>query len=217
MISAMTKNKKLLIGGAAAIVLILVIAVACLVNYFNTYVVIDGTEFRRDSVSIDLSGEPVEDLNKLKKLTGLKKLDLRDTGLTLEQYQDLQAALPECEIIWSVPFQDGFCSSNMTTLRVDTISEADFAVFQHLPELKYIKADNCTDYDVLMKLIQEYPQLQVSYTVSFSGKQTYNNTQVIYITDPNPQEISAGLKYLPDVTTVNFKGNLPEIEELIAL
>ena len=213
----MTKNKKLLIGGAAAIVLILVIAVACLVNYFNTYVVIDGTEFRRDSVSIDLSGEPVEDLNKLKKLTGLKKLDLRDTGLTLEQYQDLQAALPECEIIWSVPFQDGFCSSNMTTLRVDTISEADFAVFQHLPKLKYIKADNCTDYDVLMKLIEEYPQLQVSYTVTFSGKQTYNNTQVIYITDPNPEEIRRGLRYLPDVTTVNFKGELPEVEELIAL
>lgn len=218
---AMTKDKQIrlgvMIGIAVVLVITMIIGIVGFVNYHHTYISIGGMDYRRDAGCLDLSGRSIDGVEKLKKLPNLERVDIRDTGLTLEQYQDLQTAMPDCEIIWSVPFQDGFCSSNMTTLRVDTISEADFAVFQHLPKLKYIKADNCTDYDVLMKLIEEYPQLQVSYTVTFSGKQTYNNTQVIYITDPNPEEIRRGLRYLPDVTTVNFKGELPEVEELIAL
>lgn len=217
----MTKDKQIRLGVKITVAVVLVIALVAgiigFVNYHKTYVSIGGAEYRRDEVFLDLSGKSIDGMEKLKELPNLERVDIRDTGLTLEQYQDLQAALPDCEIIWSVPFQNGFCSSNLTTLTVDMLSETDFEVFRHLPNLKYIKADNCTDYDVLMKLIEQYPQLQVSYTVTFSGKQVYNNTQVIYITDPDPDEVRAGLNYLPDVTSVNFKGNLPEVEELIAL
>ena len=217
----MTKDKQIRLGVKIAVAVVLVIAliigIISFINYHNTYVSIGGTEYRRDAVCLDLSGQNIDGVEKLKKIPGLETVDLRDTGLTLEQYQDLQAALPGCEIIWSVPFQDGYCSSNLTTLTVDTLSEADFEVFQYLPDLKCVKADNCTDYDVLMTLVEQHPELQVSYTVTFSGKRVYNDAQVIYITDVNPAEVMEGLKFLPDVTTVNFKGNLPEVEELIAL
>lgn len=214
----MTVKKRIWIPIAAVALLLIALVVGiCVVQYNRTYVVVGGSEFRRDTEVVDLTGQELDHLDRLKELKGLRRLDLRETGLTREQYQDLQAALPECEIIWSVPFQEGFCSSNLTTLTVDRLSQADFEAFAMLPNLKYIKADTCTDYEVLRKLMEQYPQYRVSYTVTFSGKQVYNNTQVIYIQNPDPEEVRQGLPWLPDVTTVNFKGKLPEVEELIAL
>ena len=215
----MTKKKRALIGAAvsAMVVIAVIIAGISLYNFHKTYVVIDGTEYPRDSVSLNLSGQPLEDLDKLKKLTCLQELDLRETGLTPEQYEELHAALPECEIIWSVPFQDGFCDSNLITLNVETLSESDFAVFPYLPELEYVKADNCTDYETLLKLIDRYPELKVTYTVSFGSKRVYNSARSVYISDPDLAEIREGLKYLPDVTDIQFGGTLPEVEELIAM
>lgn len=217
----MTKKEQALARIKVAVVVILVIAViigaVSLYNYHNTYVLVDGLECRRDSVKLDLSGHAISDPEPLKKLTGLRELDLRDTGLTPEQYEELHAALPDCEILWSVPFQDTYCSSDLITLEVERISEADFAVFQYLPNLEYVKAVGCTDYDVLLKLIDQYPELKVTYTVSFGDEQVYNRARSIYIKDPDLNEVRQGLEYLPDVSTIKFGGTLPEIEALIEM
>lgn len=214
----MTRKKPMLIGIAVAVILVAVlIAGISIYNFHNTYVVISGTEYRRDAVELDLSGQQIDKLDKLKKLTGLQRLDLRDTGLTPQQYQQLQAELPDCEIIWSVPFQGGHCSSDLVSLKVDTISEADFEVFQYLPDLEYVKADDCTDYDVLLKLMEQHPQLKVTYTVTLSGERFYNSDRSLYIPDPDLDEIRQGLKYLPDVAEISFEGTLPEIKALIKM
>ena len=215
----MTKKKQALAGAGIAAAVILVIAIIVgIVSYRNhiaTYIRIGETEYLRDSVSLDLSGKQLEDLEPIKELAALQTLDLRDTGLTAGQYQDLQAALPECKIIWSVPFQDGFCSSDLTTLTVETLAEKDFESLEYLPDLQCINAESCQDYDILMKLMEQYPDLQVSYVVTFSGKQVESSAQTIDITDPDTAELMEGLQYLPDVTTVNLQGTLPEVEELI--
>lgn len=215
----MDKKKKLLIGAgiAAILVIAIIVGVVSICNYHNTYVVIDKIECRRDSVSLDLSGKTITELDKIKELTKLEYLNLCDTGLTPEQYEDLQAALPDCVIAWSVPFQDGYCTSTLNTLTVDTLSVEDFAVFKYLPNLSHVRADNCRDYDALMALMEQYPELRVSYTVSLSGKDYYHNATALYITDPDADEVMEGLKYLPDVETVTLQGTLPATEKLIEL
>ena len=45
--------------------------------YHATYLRIDEVDYRRDSESLDLSGHPVQELEKVKELTNLKQLDLR--------------------------------------------------------------------------------------------------------------------------------------------
>ena len=46
----------------------------------------------------------VEDAVYEKELTSL---DLRGTGVSLEHYEAVRQQLPDCEIRWMVPFQDG--------------------------------------------------------------------------------------------------------------
>lgn len=215
----MTKKKRTLMGAAIALIVLTAIAIGCvsLYHFHKTYVVIDGVEYPRSSTVLDISGRKIEKIDKLKELTGLEQLDLRDSGLTPEQFESLQKALPECEITWSVPFQGGFRSSDLVTLEVDTLSETDFAVFRYFPELEYIKADNCTDYDVLMTLIERCPDLKVTYRVNLGSKQVYNNARSVYIPDPDLDVIREGLNYLPDVTEIQFGGRLPRVEDLIAM
>ena len=73
--------------------------------YNETYLVMDGVEYLRASTQLDLSGKQITELEKLTELTALKQLNLRDTGISAEQYELLRAALPGCEILWSVPLR----------------------------------------------------------------------------------------------------------------
>lgn len=217
----MTKKKQTLIGVGIALTLILMIAIIIGVisyrNYHATYIVIDDVEYLRASTSLDLSGKSITELEKLPELTQLQELDLQDTGLTEAQYLDLQAALPNCRIIWSVPFQDGYCPSDLTELTVATLHEDDFAVLGYLPDLVSVNADGCQDYEVLMKLAEQHPELKISYMVHFSSQSVHNNVTQLDLTDPVAEELMTGLQYLPDVTNVNLQGTLPEVEELIVL
>ena len=55
----------------------------------NTYVTVAGEKLRRDLTELDCSGAPVAEPEKLKELTELRKLDVRNTGLTASQYETL--------------------------------------------------------------------------------------------------------------------------------
>lgn len=134
----MKKHMKLVIVLAAA----LAIAAACIAGYLfwqnrkqyhATYIVIDDVEYLRTVTKLDLSGRPVSQLEKLEELTTLEELDLRDTGITLEEYEQLRAALPDCTIHWSVPFQNTFWDNDSRALTVSHLSESDMDVLTYFP------------------------------------------------------------------------------------
>lgn len=215
----MNKKKSLLIVGV--VVLIAVVALSFIIyrqfDHAAKHIVIDGVEYRRDITQLDLSGKTVTELEKLYELTGLQTLNLRDTGITVQQYELLHAALPECRILWSVPFQDGYCSNDTDTLAVTELAESDFAALEYLPGLKAIHADGCRNYDVIQKLMAAYPNLEVSYTVSISGTD-YPRTQTsLEVTDPDAGELMANLQYLPQMQSVVLDGTLPDGDTLLAL
>lgn len=217
----MTRQKQIRLGIILAAVVLLVAALiigaVCLVNYHKTYISIGGVDYCRDAQSLDLSGQNIDGVEKLVQLPDLRELDLRDTGLTAEQYLNLCDLLPDCEILWSVPFQDGFYSSDSTKLTVTQLRQSDFEAFAYLPQLQEIDALACTDYEVLMVLAEQYPQYQLTYAVAFSGEPVDNHTSQAHISDVNLEEAMVGLQYLPALTQVTLEGTLPEVEELIAL
>lgn len=49
-----------------------------------------------------LDGNPITDLSPLYQLTQLKKLSIRGLEITLKDYDALQKALPDCEILWDI-------------------------------------------------------------------------------------------------------------------
>ena len=103
-------NKKKLILIICSITLVLAIGVSALliVNhnrkvaeeterlriYNETYLVVDGVEYLRTSTELDLSGNQLTEVEKLQELTTLRKLNLRGTGISAQQYDALRAALP---------------------------------------------------------------------------------------------------------------------------
>ena len=185
--------------------------------YNETYLVMDGVEYLRASTELDLSGQQIVELEKLAELTALKKLNLRDAGITLEQYDMLHAALPDCEILWSVPFQGNYYDDTIQELTVTTLSEEDLAVLAYFPALTGINAELCEDYDEILMLMQQYPDLAVTYMVSI-GETAYPHTQdQLTITDPDVEDLMYKFALLPNLTNVTLEGTLPGNDVLIAL
>ena len=185
--------------------------------YHETYLVMDGAEYLRSSTELDLSNQQITEIEKLQELTKLQQLNLRGTGITTEQYDMLAAALPDCEILWSVPFQGAYCDNTAQELVLETLSEEDIAVLDYLPELVSIKADDCRDYDQLFQLMETYPDVTVSCSVPVGDVVIPYTTESITLTDPDAAELLTKLRYLPRLTAVTLEGTVPDQDAMILL
>ncbi len=185
--------------------------------YNETYLVMDGVEYLRSSTELDLSGKQIAELEKLTELTGLKKLNLRGCGISAAQYDMLHAALPTCEILWSVPFQGAHYDDTIEELTVEALSESDLAVIPYFHSLTSVNADQCRDYDAILLLREQHPALGVTYTVTIGGV-TYPHTQdQLTITNPDADELMTQLPLLPYLENVTLEGTLPDTDVLIDL
>ena len=187
-------------------------------EYYNAnYIVIDEVEYSRHDKVLDLSGSPIVEFEKLCELTALESLDLRDTGITMEQYDALAAALPGCAISWSVPLQDGFADSGSTELVLDTINPGDLDALAYLPQLTTVKVQTLSDYSVIGALQSRYPGLAFYYTVEVNGMPYSSTVTTMNLADPSAEELMERLAYLPAVTRVNLTGQIPGTEEMMEL
>ena len=222
-------KKKALILGVVAFLLVAVATTGIILKlnhdkkmeelriYNETYLVMDGVEYLRSSTKLDLSGQTITELEKLTELTKLKKLDLRNTGITTEQYDMLHAALPQCEILWSVPFQGGYCENTVKKLTVEKLSQEDLPAFAYLTSLTSVNADTCRDYEVLFALMAQYPQLEISYTVTVAGTDYPHTQSELTVTDPDVNELMTQLALFRYLENVTLEGTLPGNAELIKL
>src|SRR5574344_1863205 len=91
-------------------------------------------------------------------------LDLRQESISIEHYDQLHALLPDCTILWNVPFQKGTTPSDCTELTISTLSDEDIErLAAYFPNLKTVDARNCNDYTMLEKLQARLPELDVNY------------------------------------------------------
>ena len=147
-------------------------------------------------------------------------LDLRQESISIEHYDQLKALLPDCEILWNVPFQNGTVSSDCVELTIDTISDGDIELMAaYFPNLKKVDASRCGDYAMLEKLQARLPELDVIYTVSLGGKSFAPDSTELSLA---PEEfdldtLTANLPYLPQVNTLEFLRTdltLEQVEQL---
>ena len=140
------KNKKLLIIGLVA--LVLVAAVVGLVWFMSQYEMVDLKFYPKDA----------------------EVLDLREEEITLEHYDALHKQLPDCKIQWNVPFQDTYFDSGIEELTVDHLTEEDLSRLAYFAELKVLHAENCKDYALLLQLRNSRPELDLRYQVMIDGE-----------------------------------------------
>lgn len=192
-------KKVVTILAVIALVLALVVAGALgFLWYRNTHVFVEGKAY---SNRVD-------------------SLDLRQESISIEHYDQLKALLPDCEILWNVPFQNGTVSSDCGELTIDTISDGDIELMAaYFPNLKKVDASRCGDYAMLEKLQARLPELDVIYTVSLGGKSFAPDSTELSLApeDFDLDTLAANLPYLPQVNAVEFLRTdltLEQVEQL---
>ena len=112
-----------------------------------------------------------------------RELDLRKKELSVSAYQDIQKALPDCRILWSVPFQSGTVSSDTSELTVKKLSDEDVAALEYLPDLAILHGESCTDFAQLAAVRQSHPDCRVLCRVTVQGKTYDQDTEKITLSD----------------------------------
>ena len=180
----------------------------------KTYIKIDGTEYARNITELDLRGKTVTELEKIRELSELKTLDLRDTGLSAQQYQNLRDALPQCCILWSVPFQGQYMDMDTVELAVQQLTESGLDEIALLNKLEAVDATECENLDMVLRLQEMYPHLKVTYTVPLGQNRYRENTKELVLENANPDEVEAALTVLPELTKVSFTGTAPDNDRI---
>ena len=197
-----------------AVLLVVTLAVAGHFIFERNYLVINFTVYSRSAQALDLSGTPLKNVEKLTKFNALQELDLRDTGLTAEQYEYLHGQLPQCDINWLVPFQGKHLPLDTEAIQVSSLSSEDILLLSYFTDLCTIDAVGCTDYETLIALQQDHPEYKVLYDLTVSGHVLHQDTDTASSADIN--EISTALTYLPGLHALDATG-CTDYDALLAL
>lgn len=190
-------------------------ALAVWIQYdLRSFVRMDGCKYNRYAQQLDLSGRQNVEFSKLPRFYHLRQLDLRGTGLTLEQYDWLQAQMPKCSIAWQVPFQGKALDLSTQTLTVSSLTQGDVAALTHLPALREVDAEGSGDYAALEALVSALPECTVRYKVAVDGKQWDAHTEQLELGRLNLTELRETLPYLHDLRQITLTGALPQKEAL---
>ncbi len=211
------KRKKIIIG--ALVLILLLCAIAFSLYQKKDYVYLSSRRVEKNSTSLSFTIQNEMDIQQLSQLVGLEKLDLQYSQLTIEEFDALQATLPECHITWYVPFQESLIKNDATSLTISKLSEEDISKLVYFPSLTNIKAEACEDLDVLRLLGTLRPDLTVSYVVPINDQLYPNDTNSLTLENIDVDELDHVLGYLPNVTTIVLEGisDLEMVEKLHSL
>lgn len=148
-----------------------------------------------------------------------ESLDLRGQDISFTHYDTVHWQLPNCDILWDVPFQGGKVPSDSTSLAVKSLTEEDLdIIYRYLPDLTVLDATGCTDYDLLEQFRRERPNCRVGYQVDVGGSWADPAaTELTLLPEEfQPETLKAALPHLPDVTAVTFRKTELTLEELDA-
>ena len=215
----MTKRKKrriLAISLIALGVALLTMGGILFFNWWNTtYYTLHGQTFRWDETHLDLRGQTDPDLQFISGLSHLQSLDLTETEVTPEQYTQLCDALPNCSILWSVPFQGRYIPNSATNITIDHLTQEDINTLVYFPALEAVDALAVTEQDILLTLRQQYPTLRVMYDVHI-GKEDFDHAkQMLALADVEAESFTLALPHMQQLEKVAFTGQLPEMQQLI--
>jgi len=185
--------------------------------YHNTYLKIGEEIYRRDIQELDFSGGELPDLEQVKELSGLRKLNLLGTGLSVEQYEDLRSALPGCEILWELPFQGDYLPLDTEYLQLAELKDGDIQLLSYLQNLQSVDATAMTDLDAVMVLEAAFPDVEIFYQMPLAGQNYPKETTHLTLENADIAELTEKLKYLPNMADITFTGTAPENEAIYEL
>ena len=161
-----------------------------------------------EPVSLDLSNTGLNDITPLLTRTDLTSLDLRGDPISIEQYQTLAAALPSCEIRWSVPVGSQRVENDaVSAVLACGVSDLE-AALPYLPKLADVKFStvNPEDYAPLAALAASHPGLNMRWDVQLCGEVYPQDTVSLDLSTAQADAgaLATALQGLPKCTQVRL-------------
>lgn len=148
------------------------------------------------------------------------ELDLREEDISFEHYDSVHAQLPDCRILWNVPFQGNRFSNDSTALSINQLNRADIELMKtYFPALKKVDAAGCQDYEALEELKAQLPEVEVTYSVSLGNAAFSPDSDVLSLNpgDYTAEALKTNLPYLHHVTSILLHTPDMTLEEIDAL
>lgn len=174
----------------------------------------DTVEYDHGVTSLDLSGQHNPDVEELVTMTNLESLDLRNTHITVEDYEKIHAALPDCSILWSVPVDGFYNDSDSEVVTAVSFSAEAIETLKYFPNLKKVDALNCDDYEFLAQAQRQYPDVKIHYSVPMGVVDIQSDCNGLKLKKVDVEALRFALTYLPKMQDVTFTDELPTEEEL---
>ena len=161
-----------------------------------------GSTVPHDSKTVNVRTLTEADVAVLNYLQELETVD----GNGCTDYAQLAALAehrPELDVLYTVTIDGTEYDQDATSLQLESFTEEELKLVQYLPELTEIKAEDCREYDLLLALQEQYPQVAVSYQVALNGQMYPGDTQKLELEAANTTQMLDVLRYLPNLTQVS--------------
>lgn len=200
---------KIIIAVSVLAVLICLAVVICsgftVINTFDgNRLVSVGTD------SLDLRGADVSALDGLDRFTDLERLDIRGMDISAERFRELAEAVPECEIIWSVPVDGERYDSDISefTLKNDCAA-SEIESLRFFTKLEKLDVSACTDCAAVRKLAEQMPDTEIVWCIWLGGKPYAPDTSEISLSGEVPASELERLQYFESLQRVDASGIAP--------
>ncbi len=152
--------------------------------YTNTHIFLDERVYEKNAAYLDLQGEDISP----------------------EHYDQLQAQLPHCQILWSVPFQGSKYSNETNTLTVSALTQEDIAMFRYFPYLSSVNAMAMEDYPLLEELTVRFPSIDFAYQVDLGGTAVHPEVTELTLEEGryDYDTLMNNLLHLPQLTSLTL-------------
>ncbi len=138
--------------------------------FLQKHVIMDGQIYDRDATVLVLPGGLPEEVDRLGDFSNLFWIDLRGTGITGAEYEQVRRAAGTAHILWDLDFQGSAVDAHTDTLEIRQLTDADVDALGYLPRLKTILAEDCRNYPQLLTLARLHPDWDIRYRVPLGDR-----------------------------------------------
>ena len=198
------------------LILLLLVILLCAAALFlcSRLVLIDGKVCAVNAETLDLSGRPLTQPEKLSRLQQLQQLDLRGTGISAQTCRKIRQMLPHCDVLWEVPFREQYLPEDTGYIALADPTSADVEQLALFPALETIDVTACTDYQEILQLRERFPQCRILYRLTLEDTQLTQDTTELTLRDS--ASIAAALACAPQLTRIDA-AQCPDTAALQAL
>ena len=182
--------------------IVIALAAAGFIWFRSAYALIGGQIYDRNVTTVDFSNVELKNPGQLSRLKNLQHADLRHTDLSVKDYEKIRAALPDCEILWLVPFQGQRLDPESTNVTMTSATEEDIALLAHFPKLEVIDMTACSDTEAALKVMELYPQCKVQCMIPFQGQTIPYDTETLTISSLSQEDISM-VRHFTELKSIN--------------